>query len=634
MAAPNPDPRSIAPVYLWDLRELLNRAFSAPDNVAGAPVPGGPLPARIRAMASAAGGRAGSEASRASGSVSQVDPLVRSPRSAQYWTLSLPYRVLALGPLLDLASQELSQPDLSAAERLLLQAYSETYQALPLPHDVLLMLRQHDQDEPEDSLPTWLEDWRAEIWRATTIDEIEQVRHRARADVIRRLAGLSWSAPGAALAEVTTDVMCLCRAVAFDVDRARSAAGEHGGSVARAVADLDRRENTTFERYLPLLNRPAVDLEDFAPEERQWIAALAGGRKPVWREGVLPPHTNSGPSSWTVPPRGYTDVSPPIRATPTEPAEDRLSTQTETSDGIDTRALFRSLYDRLSAEIIGRDWLCRDLALLGVEHLSGGSRIRLLLAGPTGAGKSHAARVLAEAIKQPYLRVSMADVTATGWRGADITEIVSGLISDSRQSSPVLVLDELDKVRVYEGSDSNSLQAKTDLMASLLALADGEPVTSEHSGGQVETDRILLIATGAFEGRFSTRPPSTADLVRWGWSAELAARFAHRIVLPPLSRSDAYRLLASGERSVGKALSALMEALNLEVVVPPSVIWYAVDRWAATEGDVRTAAEWLLIAARRRIAAHLDADGEAGRILELTPDDLPHITGTPPGSDM
>jgi hypothetical protein len=136
----------------------------------------------------------------------------------------------------------------------------------------------------------------------------------------------------------------------------------------------------------------------------------------------------------------------------------------------------------------------------------------------------------------------------------------------------------------------------------------------------METAHLLVIGSGAFRGRFAAEPPTTEDLVRWGWMPELAARWGERICLSRPTRGEAIELLRSSERSVDRRLAPLTSALGIEIEVPEAVLAYVADLWLGRGSDYRSAAEWLLSAARRKLIDALER-GETEGIV-LAPDDI------------
>jgi hypothetical protein len=159
------------------------------------------------------------------------------------------------------------------------------------------------------------------------------------------------------------------------------------------------------------------------------------------------------------------------------------------------------------------------MALIGTAHFLGVERQRVLITGPTGSGKSHIARSLAEGLDRPLLEISVPDLTGTGWKGVDLPDALVSLQSQAGGSlaGAVLLLDEVDKVRADAEIDGNSREAKLNIQASMLALLSGQVVTPEIGRGQMETARMLVIGTASF-GDALTGVPTTDDLVRLGWT--------------------------------------------------------------------------------------------------------------------
>lgn len=615
---------TLAPSYRRDISAIVRRAFAEPGPVRRLEVGSGPLTTRVKQVSDTGIQVAhGGDSLRLRGGTDDASPAARVVEPEVYWPLTLPHRVLVLGPLLDLASSGLPQARIASVEKHVLGAYQRTYESLPLPVDLLRLLGNHAAGA-DDILP-WLEEGLRSLMSASTLARLLRIRADLRLEVLRRLASWSWSEDAACAAELTIEVGVLCAAVAMDVQTAQSLADSHHGSVALAIQDMERRQELKFEEVLPALTRSAVAAEEIGEEERPWIVMLADARTPVWEEGLL-----AGPGSRATGADDdlatHTHISVPT-SSPANPANANLPEESEGSPA----ESFRELVIELERRIVGRPQLCLDLALSGTAHLVGVQGQRLLLCGPTGSGKTHAAVALAESINRPHLVISVGDLTTTGFRGADINDLVAALDSQSTPTGPgVLVLDEIDKARLIPEASGNSYSAQNGLIVSLLGLLDGRAVTPDDShGDQVETASILIVGTGAFDDRYTRRPPTTDDLVAWGWTPEFAARWGQRLCLSAVSRREAFDLLRRSDRSPGRRLEPLLTALDLRVHLPDALVWYAVDRWMAIGCDYRTAAEWLLHATRARIVEHLRSGGEAGATLELAPDDLPHIPVAP-----
>ena len=112
------------------------------------------------------------------------------------------------------------------------------------------------------------------------------------------------------------------------------------------------------------------------------------------------------------------------------------------------------------------------------------------------------------------------------------------------EDTGIVFLDELDKICAR--SDRVGAEVSREgVQRDLLPLIEGTVVATKH--GQVRTDHILFMASGAFH----TAKP--ADLL-----PELQGRLPIRVELKPLDRDDLVRILKEPENSLPRQYSALM----------------------------------------------------------------------------
>lgn len=587
----------IAPAYIADLRRLVARAFAETTPVARAPVPGGNLRERLRAGSPAADAPLVVCANYTGPEAAVVVP------APEYWAWALPHRLWIVGPLLEIAKADLPEDERRNTEQRLLHTHDVTYLQVPLPPDLLNTIRRA-AGPPAESLPAWLDLAREQIVGAPMADAAAAARRRLRIDALRHGAAGLWSESAVAVAELMIDLLLVAHACNTDLGSAISAAPLHGGSVALAFQAADEREDTAFEGALHTLRAPLPE-EDIPGGERAQILLFASRRSPIWREGILDPAGGEDPTAAL----GSTSVrvESPLSAEPPEPT---------------ARETYTRIREAVERALLGQPGLSRRLALIGTAHIFGVRRQRVLLAGPTGSGKTHSATVLADVLERPLVQVDMGDVTTTGWRGVDIPDLLDMLAERSKDGldGSVLHLDEIDKVRLDGELHGNSRQASVGLMTSLLALLDGRAVTPDDGRDQLQTDGVLVIGTGAFDGRFIHRPPSNRDLVEWGWLPEMAARWTERLCLAPVDRRAAMDLLRRSNRSVQVRLAPLTSALGVEIEVSAEALAYVVDLWLRSGTDFRTASEWLVEAARRRLVKAIEEGG--AEAITLAPDDL------------
>merc|ERR1712150_68275 len=106
------------------------------------------------------------------------------------------------------------------------------------------------------------------------------------------------------------------------------------------------------------------------------------------------------------------------------------------------------------------------------------------------------------------------------------------------QQDGIVFLDEIDKI--CSQGDRHSADASAEgVQRDLLPLIEGSTISTKH--GNVETDHILFVASGAFH---SCKP---SDLL-----AELQGRLPIRVNLKALSENDLYRVLTEPETNLIK----------------------------------------------------------------------------------
>jgi ATP-dependent HslUV protease ATP-binding subunit HslU len=114
----------------------------------------------------------------------------------------------------------------------------------------------------------------------------------------------------------------------------------------------------------------------------------------------------------------------------------------------------------------------------------------------------------------------------------------------SVENNGIVFLDEIDKITVRSDRAGGDV-SREGVQRDLLPLVEGTTVTTKH--GQVKTDHILFIASGAFH----VSKPS--DLL-----PELQGRLPIRVELQPLTKEDFRSILTETEASLIKQSRALM----------------------------------------------------------------------------
>ena len=142
------------------------------------------------------------------------------------------------------------------------------------------------------------------------------------------------------------------------------------------------------------------------------------------------------------------------------------------------------------------------------------------------------------------------------------------------QNEGIVFIDEIDKIAGRSGGGMGAGVSREGVQRELLPLIEGTIVSTKH--GQVKTDHILFIASGAFH----VAKPS--DLL-----PELQGRLPIRVELSALTKEDFKRILTEPEASLIKQYIALMGTEQVELTVTDD----AIDALAGIAVELNTAIE-------------------------------------------
>ncbi|MTJ84275.1 MAG: ATP-dependent protease ATPase subunit HslU [Telmatospirillum sp.] len=127
------------------------------------------------------------------------------------------------------------------------------------------------------------------------------------------------------------------------------------------------------------------------------------------------------------------------------------------------------------------------------------------------------------------------------------------------ENNGIVFLDEIDKICARSGEWKGGDVSREGVQRDLLPLIEGTTITTKH--GQVKTDHILFIASGAFH----LAKPS--DLL-----PELQGRLPIRVELQALSRDDLVRILTEPEASLITQYKALLATEEVTLDFTPEAI--------------------------------------------------------------
>jgi ATP-dependent Clp protease ATP-binding subunit ClpX len=270
----------------------------------------------------------------------------------------------------------------------------------------------------------------------------------------------------------------------------------------------------------------------------------------------------------------------------------------------------REIFEHLEHYVIGQERAKRTVAIAAYNHLKrcqhkgpDGKRLirksNVLLMGPTGSGKTHIARTLAELLEVPFIVADATEYTEAGYYGKDVEVMIGELLYRAGENVEqaqrgIVFIDEVDKIaRRSPGARTGAARdiGGEGVQQSLLKVLEGRELFvplnvtqhwNKHDFVVVDTQDILFIAAGTFsdlrpyedtkavgfgasEGGRQRRAVTDKDLLDYGFLAEFLGRLPVRVELEALDADQLYRVLCEPPDAAIREYKALLALDGVEL---------------------------------------------------------------------
>jgi ATP-dependent Clp protease ATP-binding subunit ClpX len=269
----------------------------------------------------------------------------------------------------------------------------------------------------------------------------------------------------------------------------------------------------------------------------------------------------------------------------------------------------RALHEHLDTFVVGQESAKKTLSVAVYNHYKRVknttdvvlSKSNVLIAGPTGTGKTLMAQTLANHLQVPFVVTDATVITESGYAGDDSEVLIDKLLQAAdydieKAQLGIIYVDEIDKKAKRNDMVSLSRDVSGEgVQQSLLKLMEGVIITVPNKTGElperidIDTTNILFIVGGAFVGLDDVvkqrigkskigfqedtqnlienweQHLQTKDLVKYGLIPEFVGRLPSINILQELTKEELVRILVEPTNCLIDQIKVLFSLDKIEI---------------------------------------------------------------------